>query len=86
MEEIPAIHWLFFEIEISGVRYCLFDSRWHAMDTDYAQRLQAHVDEIFARPPAVSLPDWTVSTHPDEGAYNAMAAASLGGSPRLRVE
>ena len=76
---IPAIHWLFFEIEISGVRYCLFDSRWYAMDTDYAQRLQAHVDEIFARPPAVSLPDWTVSTHPDEKAYNAMAAASLGG-------
>lgn len=76
---IPAIHWLFFEQEMNGVRYCLFDSRWYAMDTDYAQRLQAHVDEIFARPPAVSLPDWTVATHPDEGQYNLMAAAALGG-------
>ncbi len=75
---IPAIHWLFFELEISGVRYCLFDSRWYAIDTDYAQRLQSHVDEIFARPPAVSLPVWSVATHPDEGAYNAMAAATLG--------
>ncbi len=76
---IPAIHWLFFEVEINGVRYCLFDSRWYAMDTDYAQRLQSHVDQIFARPSAVELPGWTVATHPDEGAYNAMAAASLGG-------
>ena len=76
---IPAIHWLFFEIEINGVRYCLFDSRWYAMDTDYAQRLRSHVDEIFARSPAVSLPDWSVASHKDEGAYNAMAAESLGG-------
>ena len=76
---IPAIHWLFFEVELGGIRYCLFDSRWHAMDTDYAQRLQAHVDEIFARPPAVSPPDWAVAAHADESAYNSMAAAALGG-------
>jgi len=76
---IPAIYWLFFEIEINGVRYCLFDSCWYAIDTDYAQRLQSHVDEIFARPPAVALPNWSVATCPGEGAYNAMAAESLGG-------
>lgn len=76
---IPAIHWLFFEVEINGVRYCLFDSRWYATDTDYAQRLQSHVDEIFARPAEVTLPEWSVATHPKEETYNTMAAESLGG-------
>ncbi len=36
---IPAIHWLFFEVEFGGIRYCLFDSPWYAMDTVFAQRL-----------------------------------------------
>jgi len=76
---IPAAHWLFFEATVSGIRYCLFDSRWYAMDTDYAQRLQGHVEEIFERETPVSLPDWDTAHYPDEHAYNSMAASHLGG-------
>ena len=76
---IPAKHWLFFEVTMDGIRYCFLDSRWYAMDTDYAQRLQTHVDEIFARAAPVSLPNWNESQCPDEVAYNAAAATAIGG-------
>ena len=76
---IPAKHWLFYEVPLRGTRYCYLDSRWYAMDTDYAQRLQSHVKEIFERPTPVSMPTWDTSLHPDESAYNAMAASALGG-------
>lgn len=76
---IPVINWLFYEVELDGARYCLFDSRWYAMDTDYAARLEAHVTEIFARAAPVVLPDWNPEDHASEKAYNAAAAASIGG-------
>lgn len=76
---IPALNWLFYEQMVDGIRYCLFDSRWYAMDSDYAGRLQDHVDEIFARPPRVALPDWDVEAQTDEAAYNEAAATAIGG-------
>jgi len=76
---IPAINWLFFEVQLDGIRYCLFDSRWYAMDTNYAEHLQVHVDEIFKRPPSINLPDWDVAIYSDENAYNSMAASKLSG-------
>ena len=76
---IPAKHWLFYEVTLCGTRYCLLDSRWYAMDTDYAQRLQSHVKEIFDRPAPISMPTWDTTLYPDEGAYNAMAASTVGG-------
>lgn len=76
---VPAINWIFYEVEFEGCRYCLFDSRWYAMDTDYAARLQAHVTEIFNRKAPVELPPWNTTAHPDEKSYNAAAAAAIGG-------
>ena len=77
--EIPAKHWLFFEVNLDDIRYCFLDSRWYAMDTDYAQRLQVHVNEIFARPAPIQMPAWNVNQCPDESAYNEVAASAIGG-------
>ena len=76
---IPAIHWLFFEVELNDARYCFFDSVWYEIDNDYAQHVQERVDQIFARPPNIKLPVWIVAVHPNEMDYNAMAAESLKG-------
>ena len=76
---IPAKHWLFFEVTMDDIRYCYLDSRWYAMDTDYAQRLQTHVDDIFARSTPVSMPVWNITQCPDENAYNSAAASAIGG-------
>lgn len=75
---IPALNWLFFETTIESKRYCLFDSRWYAMDNDYADRLVHHTAEIFNRPPAVNLPDWDASQLAKEIDYNQFAAAQTG--------
>lgn len=77
--EIPAINWLFYEVELDSTRYCLFDSHWYAMDTDYAGHLVSRIRSIFARQPPVNLPDWDTSRCADEGAYNEMAASVVGG-------
>ena len=76
---IPATHWLFYEVNLRGTRYCLFDSRWYAMDTEYAERLQRHVEEIFERSVPISMPTWDTTQYPDEHSYNAMAASTIGG-------
>lgn len=76
---IPAKHWLMFEVNQDGKRYCHMDSRWYAMDTDYAQRLQQHVKDLFARPGVAKMPVWNVGSCPDESAYNKMAAQRLQG-------
>ena len=76
---IPATHWLFYEVTLSGTRYCLLDSRWYAMDTDYAERLQSHVQQIFDRSAPISMPTWDTTQYRDENAYNAMAASVVGG-------
>ena len=76
---IPATHWLYYEVTLGGNRYCLFDSRWYAMDTDYAKRLQRHVEEIFSRSAPISMPQWDTAQYGDENAYNEMAAKVVGG-------
>ena len=76
---IPATHWLFYEVTLNSTRYCLFDSRWYAMDTDYAERLQGHVEEIFDRSAPISMPAWDTTRYSDENAYNTMAASVVGG-------
>lgn len=76
---IPAKHWLMFEVNQDDKRYCHMDSRWYAMDTDYARRLQRHVEQIFERPAVVKMPDWNVDTYRDESKYNQMAAQQLQG-------
>lgn len=76
---IPVINWLFFEVELDGKRYCLFDSRWYAMDTDYAERLEGHVREIFSRNPPCVLPDWDLEQFSSESAYNTHVATALQG-------
>ena len=77
--EIPVINWLFFEIELDSIRYCLFDSFWYAMDTDYAVQLDSRIRQIFAREPPVDLPSWDKSRYVNEAKYNGMAASTLGG-------
>lgn len=77
--DIPVINWLFYEVELDSIRYCLFDSHWYAMDTDYAYLLDSRIRSIFARQPPVDLPDWDTSRCADEGAYNEMAAPLVGG-------
>ena len=76
---IPVINWLFYEVELDDKRYCLFDSRWYAMDTDYAERLEGHVREIFSRNPPVALPDWDLEEFSNEAAYNTHVATALQG-------
>ena len=76
---IPATYWLFYEVTLRGTHYCLFDSRWYAMDTDYARRLQSHVEEIFRRSTPVEMPQWDTDRYRDESAYNEMAASEVGG-------
>ncbi len=78
-QAIPAKYWLFYEATLKGTRYCLFDSRWYAMDTAYAQRLQDHVEKIFDRAAPVEMPDWNIDEHRDESEYNEMAASEVGG-------
>lgn len=77
--EIPVINWLFYEIELGSIRYCLFDSFWYAMDTDYAVQLDSRISQIFAREPRVDLPTWHIADCGDEATYNRMAASFLGG-------
>lgn len=76
---IPVVNWLYYEVDLDNIRYCLFDSKWYAMDTDYADRLEGLVNEIFDREASVSLPDWNVADYPDEFAYNDMVATELEG-------
>ena len=76
---IPVVNWLYYEAELDNIRYCLFDSKWYAMDTDYAVLLKARVKKIFDREASVSLPDWNIIDYPDEAVYNAMAASKVGG-------
>ena len=76
---IPVINWLFYETDLNGGRYCLFDSKWYAMDTDYAERLKDHVEEIFARKAPVQLPDWNITEYPKEFCYNTKASFDIDG-------
>ncbi len=76
---IPATHWLFYEVILHGTRYCLFDSRWYAMDTDYAKRLQSHVKEAFDRSAPISMLEWDTTQYKDEKTYNSMAASHVEG-------
>lgn len=76
---IPVINWLLYETELNGDRYCLFDSKWYAMDTDYAERLKKNVEEIFARNAPVRLPDWNITEHPKEFYYNTKVAFDIDG-------
>lgn len=69
---IPIINWLFYETDLNDSKYCLFDSKWYAMDTDYAERLKKHVEKIFARNPSVQLPDWNITEYNDEFSYKSM--------------
>lgn len=77
--EIPVFNWLFYEIELESLRYCLFDSFWYAMDTDYAVKLDSRIHRIFARTSPVDLPSWDTSEYANEATYNRMAASVLGG-------
>lgn len=76
---IPVINWLLYETELNGDRYCMFDSKWYAMDTDYAERLKDHVKEIFDRDSSVQLPDWNDMECSDEYSYNSKAASDIDG-------
>lgn len=75
---IPAVHWLAFETDRDGKRYCLHDGRWYLMDQDYAARLQARTEELFRRKPEFALPDWSLDD--SERVYNQRLAAALGGT------
>ena len=75
---IPASRWLYYEVDLRGTRYCFFDSKWFAIDNDYADRLQAHVAKIFCRTAPVTLPSWNTAIHPTEAAYNAAVAEECG--------
>lgn len=77
--DIPVVNWLYFEVETDNSRYCLFDSTWYEMDTEYANLLKNRVREIFERPVPVFLPDWDTVQYPNEAAYNVMAAKQLRG-------
>ncbi len=60
-QAIPTINWLLFELELHKIRYCLFDSHWYAIDVDYAERLQVHINKIFEGIPPVELPIWDLT-------------------------
>lgn len=77
---IPVINWLFYETHLNSERYCFFDSKWYAMDTNYAERIKARVTDIFARSSPVQLPDWNVTKYPEELSYNRKAASDIGGT------
>lgn len=77
---ISVRKWLAFETDFDGQRYCLHEGRWYQMDQRYAERLHARTQEIFARDPGFSLPEWTTG-HTNEKAYNVAAATKLGGIP-----
>lgn len=75
---IPALHWLAFETDREGKRYCLHDGRWYLMDQGYADRLRARIAELFQRTPDFGLPDWPIGV--PEKVYNERLAAALGGT------
>ncbi|MDE0676561.1 MAG: TIGR04141 family sporadically distributed protein [Acidimicrobiaceae bacterium] len=75
---IPVSRWLYYEVELGGTRYCFFDAKWFAIDNDYADRLQRHVDEIFSRPAPVALPTWDSAEHGTEALYNEAVARDCG--------
>jgi uncharacterized protein (TIGR04141 family) len=75
---IPGLKWLAFETEADGKRYCLHDGSWYLMNQNYAQRLKNRTQAIFDRDPGLVLPEWPSGA--DEAAYNALAAAAIGGT------
>lgn len=77
--DIPALNWLFFEVDLDSTRYCYFDSKWYAVEHDYTTHLTRRIEELFSRPSAVELPEWRVVDQPDEAAYNEFAATEIGG-------
>ncbi|MEU5873844.1 DUF6119 family protein [Glycomyces sp. NPDC047369] len=76
---IPALNWLTFETELNGTRYCLFDSKWYSMDSDYGDRLQNAIDRIFERPAVVNMPFWDRRKHSREKTYNDEVAPLVPG-------
>lgn len=75
---IPGLHWLAFETDRDGKRYCLHDGRWYLMDQDYADKLRSRTEAILARQPDFIFPDWPIGE--DEAAYNRRLAAALNGT------
>lgn len=75
---IPGLKWLVFETEADGKRYCLHDGAWYLMNQDYAKKLRNRTRAIFDRDPGFALPEWPSGA--DEAAYNALAAAAIGGT------
>lgn len=75
---IPGLHWLAFETDRDGKRYCLHDGRWYLMDQDYAEKLRARTQAILDRKPSFNLPDWPLGDA--ESVYNHHLADELGGT------
>lgn len=75
---IPVIKWLFYETRLNSERYCLFNSKWYALDTNYVKRIKDRVEDIFAREAPVQLPDWNIMECPDESSYNEVASDICG--------
>ena len=75
---IPGIHWLAFETDRDGKRYCLHDGRWYLMDQDYAEKVRARTQELLQRKPAFQFPDWPAGDV--ESDYNQRLAHELGGT------
>jgi uncharacterized protein (TIGR04141 family) len=77
-QAIPAWHWLAFETDRAGKRYCLNNGAWYLMDQEYAEKLRRRTKAIFDREPPIQLPEWPVGH--DEAKYNALVANALGGT------
>lgn len=76
---IPVIKWLFYETRLNSERYCLFNSKWYALDTNYTNLIKDRVKDIFDREPPIQLPDWDITEYPNELSYNTKAACDIGG-------
>lgn len=67
--------WLYSETTLKGHSYSFSGSNWYEVDTHYAGRVQARVDEVFAKTAPCTLPQWSLSTCKEERHYNQQVAA-----------
>ncbi|MEO3845379.1 DUF6119 family protein [Streptomyces sp. B22F1] len=77
--QVKAHKWLAFEVALDNVHFFYHQGRWFEVGSDYHTFLNERLEELFSRPPSLTLPIWT-GKQEDEEAYNKYAAKGIPGS------